>query len=938
MIAVAALALAIPLHFEPVRGKTGAAAGFSAVAPRYTLRLTDEGVAMYFRGGAVGLKLPRTRPEGLDELAARSNYYLGSDPAEWRTGIPNYARVRYAHVFPGVDLVVYGRDQQIEYDWIVAPGADPGAIRFSFEGVSGVSIGRDGDLILGTGAGEIRHSRPRIFQDGRRVDGGFLVEGDEVRFQVGAYDRRKPLVIDPVLLVNQSFGGSGISFDFPGLHTALFDTGTGIATDSAGNIYITGTTHSLDFPVSNALQNGPTGPCQSFCAFSSVFVSKLSPDGSSLLYSTYIGAPPSAPAPWYSIPPMLPAAIAVDTDGTAYVTGTTSGVNFPGVTATAGGNDAFLLRLSPQGALVASRLFGGSGDDAGTSIVLDSSGYVYLAGTTKSSDFPVSEGAYAAPAAGETNIFVVKILFNRIFGLPGGTLIYSAVAGPGTSASVAADAEGSAYIAGATTSTAWQTTSGAVQPMCKGTTCQDIVVAKLDPVGQKLLYATYLGGSAAETSSGIAVDAAGSAYVAGSTSSSDFPVTSGAYEGHSKTTSSTGFAAKLNADATKLIYATYLGGSGIDQPAAIAVDAEGDAYVGGTTTSADFPLRYALQSTIVNAYCPVFTPSGSIPEGGYACGNAGFLALLDPAGAALEWSTYLGAGSVDALALDPAGNVYATGEAINVNLPSNGKSVSVLKLGPGNPGLDVPANSIVNAASFAPGLPLPGGLASVFVRGLNLAGLETGSGSPLPTRLAGVSILVEGVPAPILAVAPVGSGTEQINFQVPFEVKGSTQFRYFETTPNAVEIRYQGASVFAVPPQGAAGIFLLNDGTPAIEHAADYSLVTPSNPAHSGEAIIVYLTGLGPVTPNGVSGVAAKGAAPVVTVCGAPYAAGSSGWPFGSVLYAGLTPGYVGLYQVNLRLPQSLSAGTAYFSINTSTCAVVGAFGLTSNIVALPVE
>jgi uncharacterized protein (TIGR03437 family) len=938
MVVLAALALAIPLHFEPALSKMGAVEGFSAVTPRYALRLTDEEVAMYFRGGAVGLKLPRTRPEGIDELAARSNYYLGTDPSAWRTEVPNYARVRYANVFPGVDLVVYGHDQRIEYDWIVAPGADPGSIRFSFEGVRAMSIGRGGDLILRTGVGEIRHSRPRIFQDGHAVGGAFVLRGGEVRFQVGEYDRRKPLVIDPVLLVNESFGGSGVGYDLPGLHTALLDTGTGIATDSSGNIYITGTTFSVDFPVSNALQTGPTGPCQSYCAFSSVFVTKLSPDGSTLLYSTYIGAPPSASTAWYSIPPMLPAAIAVDADGTAYVTGTTSGVNFPGVTATAGGNDAFLLRLSPQGTLVAARLFGGSGDDAGTSIVLDSDGYVYLAGTTKSSDFPVSEGAYAAGATGETNIFVVKILFNRIFGLPGGTLVYSAVAGPGTSASVAADAEGSAYVAGATTSTAWQTTAGAVQSMCKGSTCQDIVVAKLDPMGQKLLYATYVGGSGKETLGGIAVDAAGSAYVTGSTESSDFPITSGAYDAQAKTKSSTGFVAKLSADATRLSYSTYLGGSGTDQPVAIAVDAKGDAYAGGTTTSPDFPLRYALQSTIVNAYCPVYTPSGSIPTGGYACGSAGFLAVLDPAGASLVWSTYLGAGSVDALALDLAGNVYATGEVINVNPPSKAKSVSVLKLGPGNSALDVPANSIVNAASFAPGLPLPGGLASVFVRGLNVARLEIGSGSPLPTTLGGVSILVEGVPAPILAIAPVGSGMEQINFQVPFEVAASTQFRYIETTPNAVEIRYQGASVFAVPPQGAPGIFLLNDGTPAIEHAADYSLVTPSNPAHAGEAIIIYLTGLGPVTPAGISGVAAKGAAPVVIGCGDAYAAGTSGWPFGTVLYAGLTPGYVGLYQLNLQLPQQVSAGTVYFTIDASLCPLVGPFELTSNVVALPVK
>ena len=296
---------------------------------------------------------------------------------------------------------------------------------------------------------------------------------------------------------------------------------------------------------------------------------------------------------------------------------------------------------------------------------------------------------------------------------------------------------------------------------------------------------------------------------------------------------------------------------------------------------------------------------------------------MDPAGASLVWSTYLGSGSVDALAVDTAGNVYATGVAITVNTPSAGGPVGVLKLAAGNSVLDLPANSIVNAASFVPGLPLVGGLASVFLRGLNLSGTVIGSGSPLPTELAGVSILVAGVAAPILAVAPVASGMEQINFQVPFEAQS-----------NAVEIRYQGSSVVAFPQYAPSGIFILGDGTPAIEHAADYSLVTPSNPAHPGEAIIVYATGLGRVTPAGVSGIPATG--PASVVCGS-VAAATSGGLLGAILYAGLTPGFVGLYQVNIQLPQSLSAGTIQFSLDHAVCAGFP-LSLTSNTVALPLD
>ncbi|MDR3700957.1 MAG: SBBP repeat-containing protein [Candidatus Sulfopaludibacter sp.] len=924
MVALTALALAIPLHFEAIRGQTGTVTGFSAVTRRYTLTLSDNEIAMYFRGGAVRMKLPRGRPEGIDELPAKSSYYFGSDPAGWRTAISNFARVRYANVFRGVDLVIHGRDREIEYDWVVAPGADPQSIRFSFEGTSALSIDSGGDLVLRTAGGEIRHSRPRIFQGGHEIAGRFLLHASEVRFEIGAYDKRKALVIDPVLLVNASFGGSGIGFDFPGLHGGASDTGMGIATDSAGNIYVTGTTFSVNFPLVKSLENAPSGSCQFDCGFSSVFVTKLSPDGATLLYSTYIGAP-STVVQEYAIPPLLPASIAADAGGTVYVTGTTSGVNFPGVTTTAGGNDAFLLRLNPQGALVGTKLFGGSGNDAGTSIVLGPDGYIYLAGTTQSPDFPITQGAYREPSSGATNIFIIKIVFTSIFGPTSGAFVYSTVVGPGTSASVAADANGNAYVAAATTSAGWQTTAGVSQPVCAGTTCADIVVAKLDPLGQKLIYATYLGGSKTETLGGIAVDSAGGVYVAGSTDSPDFPTTNGALDSRFNSIASTGFVAKVSTDATRLAYATYLGGSGVDQAMTIAVDAAGNAYVGGTTTSGDFPLRYALQSSIVNHFCPVYTPSGSIPIGEYACGGGGFLAVLDAAGRSLVWSTYLGAGSMNALAIDGAGNVYATGEAIAVNAPSTSGSVGVLKLASGNSGLDVPANPIVNAASFLPGLPLPGGLASLFVRGLNLTGTVIGSGSRLPTELAGVSILVGGVAAPILAVAPVPDSMEQVNFQVPFEAASNT-----------VEIRYQGSSVVAVPQYVAPGIFILSDGTPAIEHAADYSLVTPSNPAHSGEAIIVYATGLGKVTPAGVSGVPASGPASVVPSCGSVAAATSQGL-IGSILYAGLAPGYVGLYQVNIQLPQNLAAGTIQFSLDNAVCAGFP-FSLRSNLVGLPVD
>ncbi len=183
------MALAIPLHFEPNQGQLNPEVRFSAVTNRYTLELSDTAITMNSPGGSVRLNLPRTRPEGADELASKSNYYLGSDPSKWRTGIPNFARVRYRNVFHGVDLAVYGNGERIEYDWIVAPGADPRSIRFSFSGASKIRVDPGGDLILETSGGEVRHTRPRITQAGREIAGRFVFKGAEVRFEIGPYDR-----------------------------------------------------------------------------------------------------------------------------------------------------------------------------------------------------------------------------------------------------------------------------------------------------------------------------------------------------------------------------------------------------------------------------------------------------------------------------------------------------------------------------------------------------------------------------------------------------------------------------------------------------------------------------------------------------------------------------------------------------------------------------
>jgi len=602
MLLAAAIALSIPLHFEPNQGQAPAPTRFVAAAPEYTLFLSDTAVTMRFQhSGTLTLNLPRARPEALDALPGRSNYYGGADRSTWRTNVPNYARARYGSVFPGVDLVIYGKSQQVEYDWVVAPGANPASIRFSFSGASRIRIDEAGDLVLDTPAGEVRHRKPYVYQSDaghvRQIDGAFVLSRGVVRFHIGAYDKRLPLVIDPKLVFAAGFGGSGIPWDFPQDHTPLNDTGTGIAVDAAGNVYVAGTTFSWDFPQVNSKASGPTVRCSVNCVYRSTFVSKLSADGGTLLYSTYIAAP-TGQTPAEEIGSPLPGGIALNpTTGNVYVTGTTDGENFPlsGPASTAGGMDAFVVELDTNGSLVASTLIGGSGDDAGTSIALGTDGSLYLAGTTQSSNFPTTAGAYGTTlVTSGQNIFLTKMDPAKL------STIYSTYLGPGASPVVVPDSSGNAYVAASTTYPSWTTTSGAAQTQCAGSPCADVILLKVNPAGSQLLYATYFGGSGTETLGGLAVDASGSAYISGTTQSTDLPTTSGAFQStwnpdtnYDQPTAA--FVTKFT-PAAKLLYATYLAGTAYDRGYGLAVDSAGNAYLGGQTFVDRFPPRQPTAS------------------------------------------------------------------------------------------------------------------------------------------------------------------------------------------------------------------------------------------------------------------------------------------------------------------------------------------------------
>ncbi len=642
---------------------------------------------------------PAPQVSGLEELPGKSNYFIGNDPKKWRTNVPNYAKVQYKNVYPGVDLTYYGNQQQLEYDFVVSPGADPRSITLAIDGAGTAKIDAQGNLVLRVGGGQVRLHKPVVYQPvgagftppivgaassapttlaRHFLAGRYVLRGAasstptearvlrskianarskiEVGFEVMGYDPSQPLVIDPVLSYSTYFGGSGR------------DEGNGIAVDISGNAYVTGTTaSSVNFPTKNAFQGTYGGACTS-CT--EAFVAKLNPAASgsaSLVYSTYLGG--SGPDEGN--------AIAVDASGNAYVTGGTLSSNFPttpgafqttfggGTCGTSSCSDAFVTKLNAAGnALLYSSYLGGGGDDVGIGIATDSSGNAYVAGRTLSLNFP-TKNPFQPTFAGGSDGFLAKL---NPAGSGSADLLYSTYLGSSGSDfgdGVAVDSSGNAYVTGRTNSTGFPTTPGAFQTAlgggtCGGSACSDAFLAKLNPASSgsaSLLYSTYLGGSGNDAANGIAVDASGNVYVTGITSSTNFP-TRNAFQA-ALGGGSDAFVAKLNpagAGLADLLYSTYLGGSGFDQANGIALEKSfGNAYVTGETTSTNFPTANPIQAAFGGGSCV-----------GAACGDA-FVAKLNPAAsgpASLLYSTYLGGSGDDggnAIAVDSAGDAYVAG-------------------------------------------------------------------------------------------------------------------------------------------------------------------------------------------------------------------------------------------------------------------------------------
>ena len=620
----------LPMMFEANLGQAAPAVQFVGRGPGYAIHFERDGISLVRGQDIVRMDLQGSdspRISGVQPQEGRANYLIGSAD-QWITDVPLYAGVQYRGVYPGVDLVFYSSEGELEYDFTLAPGASASDISVAFRGIDEMRID-GGDLVLKTGWGELRHRRPRIYQmrDGLRseIAGRFVIRGPkEAGFETGPYDAGSTLVIDPVMLYGTYIGGTGA------------DSAWAVAVDSAGAAYVVGETWSVNFPktftISTSSGNGDA------------FIAKLNPSGTGVLYATYFGGGGRDSA----------RGVAVDSAGNAYVTGFTSSSNFPTTNGayrsqSLGQTDAFVIKVNASGsALVYSALIGGAGLDYATGIAIDASGSTYIAGYTSSVALPVTtSGFQKSYGGGMQDAFVAKLN-------SGGTaLIYCTyLGGTGNDVAngIAVNGPGEAYVVGYTDSANFPTQS----PIYANAGGQgDAFVAKLSAAGDRLAFSTYLGGRMMDTATAVALDSSGNVYVTGATSSADFPVTGGAFQILNQG-SYDAFVTKMDALGTRLIYSTFVGGEASDQSSSIAVGADGTAYIAGFTYSFHFPMQ-----------SPV--------EGAAHGGQDAFASAVAPTGASLVWSTYLGGSADDqatAVAVDAAGLVYVAGSTLSTDVPT----------------------------------------------------------------------------------------------------------------------------------------------------------------------------------------------------------------------------------------------------------------------------
>ena len=649
----------IPLYFIPNQGQVDDEALFYAKTSRYTLWLTEEGLVFdrmrkinrentkltdlsikdsndpedfkYEREASMLVfikanKSPEIIPE--NNTKHKVNYFKGSEKSKWQTNIQTSRAVLYRELYPNIDLKVYGIEKQIEYDFVVKPDGEVSDIRFEYRDIEQTSIDKEGNLVVKTQFGELGHAKPVCYQ---LIEGGKVVipaefkriKGDTYGFNVKEYNKSYELIIDPLIIVFSTYlGGSTYESSF-------------IAVDSEGAIYVTGNTYADDFPTHNPFQGSQKGG-------GDVFITKINASGSEFVYSTYLGGSDEDGG----------SGIAVDSEGTAYVTGSAKSNDFPLQNpipgAYTGERDAFITKVSSSGSvLVYSTYLGGSEYDISHDITVDSEGAVYVTGISFSTDFPTQNPIQGSFGGGLWDAFITKI------NPSGNALVYSTLLGGSSFDScygIAVDSEGAVYVTGYSYSTDFPT-HNPIQGNYGGG-WGDIFVTKINASGSALAYSTFLGGADEECGKGIAVDSDGSAYVVGDTKSVDFPIKKAIQANNAGDRDA--FITKINTAGNAFVYSTYLGGSDEDAGTDITVDSEGNAFTTGFTKSYNFPTQN-----------PILGCRGGEEDA--------FITKVNTAGNALIYSTYLGGSGGDkgqSIARDLEGAIYVTGYAFSSDFPT----------------------------------------------------------------------------------------------------------------------------------------------------------------------------------------------------------------------------------------------------------------------------
>jgi hypothetical protein len=650
----------LPAWFEPSSG-----GAFVARSGWHKLRLDPAGALIETpEGGRVRLSLRgarAVRPEGLDPQPGRSHHFRGSDRSQWRHGVPQFARVRQSSVYPGIDLVYYPNGRELEYDFLVAPGADPSRIRFSYDGARSLRLAADGSLLVQTSAGEIRQLAPRLYQDleenglARRVEvsGRYrLFPGRQAGFEIARYDRRRPLVIDPVLTYSGYFGSAG------------YDAIQAIASDRQGGFWAAGvTSSSINLPESQKI----APKFSNNQGAKDVFLARFTPNASGVLTLVYMGYFGGALDD-------QPAALAVGPGGRVYLTGVTTSSDWP-VSAIAPqreygqDGDAFVLAVEPASdgddSLIFSTYFGKANKEIPQAIAVRPNGNILIAGYTSAGELPgISNSYFQQSNRGGWDGFLAEfnpntaagsmITFASFFGGDGADYINAIGLTP----------TGRVVLSGLTTSTDLPLAGVSYMPSLSGGGDAFLAVFDLSlPKFDALLYSTYLGGSAIDSARAMAVAADGTVWLAGYTLSDDFPVTPGAAQGGNNGNADA-FLAHLDPQAGPgqfLRYSTYLGGGDTDVAYALAPISATEVAIAGYTMSGGFPQTGGVLPVSASG------PSADI-----------FVAAIDtarPGPAGLAWSGVVPGRVLDVatcLASDAAGNLVLGGYSTSPNLHSTG--------------------------------------------------------------------------------------------------------------------------------------------------------------------------------------------------------------------------------------------------------------------------